>query len=109
LQSLFCTRSILKNPKKVLVIGAGVAGLEVARVAKGLRRQVEIWERSSLLGGQLKYAVAAPDEEEVRAVWDYRWQEIEMLNVPIRTNFEPTLARILDYAPDRVISRNRCY
>ena len=99
----FLFPSYVKNPKKVLVIGAGVAGLEVARVAKGLGHRVEIWERSSLPGGQLKYAVAAPDKEEVRAVWDYRWQEIEMLNVPIRTNFEPSLERMMEYAPDRVI------
>ena len=99
----FLFPSTLQHPKKVLVIGAGVAGLEAARVAKGLGHEVEIWEKSAQLGGQLKYAVAAPDKEEVRAVWDYRWQEIELLKVPVRTNVELTIEKLRAHAPDRVI------
>jgi 2,4-dienoyl-CoA reductase-like NADH-dependent reductase (Old Yellow Enzyme family)/NADPH-dependent 2,4-dienoyl-CoA reductase/sulfur reductase-like enzyme len=99
----FLFPSSLEHPKRILVIGAGVAGLEAARVAKGLGHEVEVWEKQDHVGGQLKYAVAAPDKEEVRAVWDYRWQEIEALKVPVHTNIELTVEKIKAYGPDRVI------
>lgn len=99
----FLFRSVLKNPKKVLVLGAGVAGLEATRVAKGLGHEVEIWEKSAQLGGQLQYAIAAPDKQDVQAVWDYRWEEIQTLQVPVLTNVEVTVAKIKAYAPHHII------
>lgn len=89
--------------KKVLVLGAGVAGIEAARVLAGRGHQVEIWERAQRTGGQIYLAVAAPDKEEVRPVWTDRWQQIEALGVPVRTSVDADEAAIRAFAPDHVL------
>ncbi len=50
------------QPKNVLVVGAGPAGLEAARVAAERGHRVEIVEASARIGGQFRLAghAAAP-------------------------------------------------
>ncbi len=89
--------------KRVLVLGAGVAGIEAARVARGRGHEVEVWEKSARVGGQMHLAVAAPDKMEVQPVWDYRWSELAALQVPVRTSVAVDEARLRAFAPDYVV------
>jgi len=89
--------------KRVLVLGAGVAGIEAARVLKGRGHEVEVWEKSDRVGGQMHLAVAAPDKKEVQLVWDYRWTELGELKVPVRTGVIADVAKIRTFAPDYVV------
>lgn len=89
--------------KRILVLGAGVAGVEAARVAAGLGHLVEIWEKASKPGGQMPLALAAPDKADVAGVWTYRWQQIESLGVPVRTGVDATAESIRDFRPDLVV------
>jgi len=89
--------------RRVLVLGAGVAGIEAARVLKGRGHDVEVWERRERPGGQLPLAVASPDKLEVEPVWSYRWQTVQALGVPVRTNMQADAHRIRAYAPDHII------
>jgi 2,4-dienoyl-CoA reductase-like NADH-dependent reductase (Old Yellow Enzyme family)/thioredoxin reductase len=89
--------------RRVLVLGAGVSGLECARVAAGRGHHVEVWERSERLGGQLDLAVAAPGKHEVKLVWSYRWEEIQALGVSLRTGVDATTPRIRSFNPDLVV------
>jgi NADPH-dependent 2,4-dienoyl-CoA reductase/sulfur reductase-like enzyme len=87
----------------VLVLGAGVAGIEAARVLAGRGHHVEVWEKTDRLGGQMHLATAAPDKREVEPVWSYRWQEVEALNVTIHTGVAANEARVRAFAPDFAI------
>lgn len=89
--------------KRVLVLGAGVAGIEAARVLAGRGHHVELWEKSDRLGGQMHLAMAAPDKREVEPVWSYRWQEVVALNVPVHTGVLASEARVRAFAPDFAI------
>ncbi len=89
--------------KRILVLGAGVAGAEAARVAAGLGHTVEIWEKSSRVGGQLPLALAAPDKADVAGIWTYRWEQIEQLGVPVRTGVDAKAQSIRDFRPDLVV------
>jgi len=89
--------------KRVLVLGAGVAGIEAARIARGRGHEVEIWEKSSRVGGQVHLAVAAPDKTEVQPVWDYRWQEILEMKVPVKTGVNADAAMMRAFDPDYVV------
>jgi len=89
--------------QRVLVLGAGVAGLEAARVLAARGHAVEVWEKAARPGGQVPLALAAPDKDQVAPVWTYRLQECERLGVPIRTGVQATAARIRAFAPDFVL------
>jgi 2,4-dienoyl-CoA reductase-like NADH-dependent reductase (Old Yellow Enzyme family)/NADPH-dependent 2,4-dienoyl-CoA reductase/sulfur reductase-like enzyme len=92
-----------KYPRRVLVLGAGVTGVEAARAAAACGHQVEIWEQADAAGGQMPLAIAAPDKREVEPVWTYRWQQIKGLGVRVRLSVTATASSIKDYAPDFVI------
>jgi 2,4-dienoyl-CoA reductase-like NADH-dependent reductase (Old Yellow Enzyme family)/thioredoxin reductase len=89
--------------RRVLVIGAGVSGVEAARVAAGLGHLVEVWEKAQNAGGQMPLALAAPDKADVGAVWTYRMEELRRLGVPIECGRHITAERILGFAPDLTI------
>ena len=54
---------LAKNPKKVAVIGGGIGGMEAARVLAMRGHDVDLYEKSSELGG-IFIAAAAPDFKE---------------------------------------------
>jgi 2,4-dienoyl-CoA reductase-like NADH-dependent reductase (Old Yellow Enzyme family)/thioredoxin reductase len=89
--------------KRILVLGAGVAGAEAARVAAALGHDVEIWEKAANPGGQMPLALAAPDKADVAGVWTYRWEQLQALRVPVRTKVNVTAAAIRGFAPDLVV------
>ncbi len=91
------------QPRRVLVIGAGVAGVEAARHLAAQGHSVEVWERRQQPGGQLVLALVPPHKEEVRGVWSYRWQQLQNLGVPVRLGVSPTPQALREFAPDHVI------
>lgn len=92
-----------KAPKRVLVIGAGVTGLEAARAAAARGHYVEVWEKAAQPGGQMPLAMAAPDKMEVEPVLGYRLAMLRELGVRIRTSMNATVAAIRAYAPEFAI------
>jgi 2,4-dienoyl-CoA reductase-like NADH-dependent reductase (Old Yellow Enzyme family) len=91
------------NRQRFLVLGAGVAGAEAARMAAALGHTVEVWEVAKTAGGQMPIALAAPDKEDVAGVWTYRVDELKRLNVPIRLGMQITADALIRFAPDLVI------
>ena len=89
--------------KRVLVLGAGVAGIEAARVARGRGHEVEVWEKAARVGGQIHLAVAAPDKTEVQPVWDYRWSQLMEMKVPVKCGVDADAAMIKAFRPDFVV------
>ena len=92
-----------EEPKRILVVGAGPAGMEFAAYAKRRGHQVELWEKSVRLGGQVRAAAQPPGKHDFR--WLIRQQEavLEDLGVPVILEREATLPRILEYRPDAVV------
>lgn len=88
---------------RVLVLGAGVAGIEAARVLKGRGHTVEIWETRDRPGGQMPLATASPDKQEVEPVWSYRWRTVQRLGVPVRTGMSADERAIRACAPDYIV------
>ena len=89
--------------KRILVLGAGVAGIEAARVARGRGHEVEVWEKAARVGGQIHLAVAAPDKTEVQPVWDYRWSQLMEMKVPVKCGVDADAAMIKAFRPDFVV------
>jgi 2,4-dienoyl-CoA reductase-like NADH-dependent reductase (Old Yellow Enzyme family)/thioredoxin reductase len=86
--------------KRVLVLGAGVTGIEAARVLAARGHTVEVWEKQARPGGQMALAMAAPDKREVESIWTYRWRQMNALGVSLRTGVHADTAAISAFAPD---------
>jgi 2,4-dienoyl-CoA reductase (NADPH2) len=86
-----------------MVVGAGPAGLEAARVAAMRGHAVTVYEQNPRLGGALRLAAAAPGRERLALAVDWLEAQVRKLNVTIRTGVEVTPAHVRDEAPDAVI------
>jgi 2,4-dienoyl-CoA reductase-like NADH-dependent reductase (Old Yellow Enzyme family) len=71
------------EPRRVLVVGGGPAGLEAARVAALAGHAVALYERAERLGGQLALARANPARAETGLALDWWQRELDRLDVAI--------------------------
>jgi len=79
----------VKVPRHVLVIGGGVAGLEVALVAAQRGHKVTLLEKSGTLGGQWNLAATPPGKSQFKEVVEWRVRQLKkMNNVKIELNKE---------------------
>jgi 2,4-dienoyl-CoA reductase-like NADH-dependent reductase (Old Yellow Enzyme family) len=69
--------------KRIIVIGAGPAGMEAARVCKLRGHDVKILEASSAAGGQLLIASRAPRRRDLIGIVDWLKGELEYSGVQI--------------------------
>ncbi len=93
------------KPKKVLIVGAGPAGMEAARVA-GLRgHKVVLYEKTKMLGGgELKLAAGPSHKESFLLVADYYAAAFKKLpNVEVKLGKEATAAALIRAKADVVI------
>ena len=88
---------------RVLIVGAGPAGLEAARAA-GLRGySVMLAEATRTLGGRVAREASLPGMSEYIRVRDYREQQLlKMPNVEIFRESRLTAQDVLDITPDHV-------
>ncbi|MFQ6109726.1 MAG: FAD-dependent oxidoreductase [Candidatus Aminicenantales bacterium] len=59
-----------EKKRKIIVVGAGIAGLQVARIAAEKGHDVTIYEKTDHIGGQWYYASRNPWGEDSDKYWD---------------------------------------
>ncbi len=91
------------SKKKVLVIGAGPAGLESARVSAIRGHDVLIVEKGEGIGGTLNIAGAPPFKKRLKRLVDWYGIQLKKLGVKIALNTEGTMKLIERENPDVVI------
>jgi 2,4-dienoyl-CoA reductase (NADPH2) len=89
--------------RRVVIAGGGPAGLEAARVAAEDGHEVVLFERSALLGGQLRIAAAGPTREELLDFVFFAERQLARLGVDVRTGVAATKATVMAEAPDLVV------
>lgn len=89
--------------KKVLVIGGGVAGLEVARVCALRGHSVILCEKSSELGGNLIPGGVPHFKRYDRKLIAYYKRQMELLGVEVRYQCEVTADTAEDYQADVIV------
>jgi len=72
--------------KSVLVVGAGPAGLEAARVAAERGHHVEIVEALPVVGGQFRLAGMQPRRAQILDLMDWYERQFSKLGVSLRLN-----------------------
>ncbi len=90
--------------KKVLIIGAGPAGLEAARVAAERGHQVTLIEKEKHIGGQFRLAGSQPMRGEIAHVdyW-YYLRQLERLQVDLHLKTEYGVEEVLAFGADEII------
>ncbi|MCU4327785.1 NADPH-dependent 2,4-dienoyl-CoA reductase [Acinetobacter johnsonii] len=75
-----------KQPKRVAVVGGGVAGMSAATVAASRGHRVTLFEASHEVGGQFNLAKVVPGKEEFHETIRYFKVQIEKTGVDLRLN-----------------------
>lgn len=92
-----------EKKKKVVVIGGGVAGMEAARTAKIAGHDVELYEKSGVLGGHLIEAGSHPTKDGIAKLNKWYQLEIEALGIPVHLNTEITAESLKDIGAEVAI------
>ncbi|MCP4575621.1 MAG: FAD-dependent oxidoreductase [Deltaproteobacteria bacterium] len=92
-----------QTPRKVMVVGAGPGGLNVAWVAARRGHNVHLFERQSQLGGQLILGSTTHYKKELRKLIRFQTKQMERFGVTCHLNREVTPDILKEHAPDVVI------
>ncbi|AUH66000.1 NADH:flavin oxidoreductase [Paracoccus zhejiangensis] len=91
------------QPKSVMIIGAGPAGLEAARVAAERGHCVSLHEAAAQPGGQLRLTARSPRRREMISIIDWRMAQCEAKGVTLQFNHFVEPEDVLEAKPDLVI------
>ncbi|MDK1378694.1 MULTISPECIES: FAD-dependent oxidoreductase [unclassified Sinorhizobium] len=91
------------EPKKVLVVGGGPAGLEAARVAAERGHKVTLVEASSRLGGSFLLAGMQPRRGQILDLIQWYERQLGKLKVDVRLNCYLEASEISGYGADSII------
>ncbi|MFG3594661.1 FAD-dependent oxidoreductase [Bradyrhizobium sp. RDI18] len=91
------------QPKKIVVVGAGPAGLEAARVAGERGHDVVVFEAAGQPGGQIRLTAQSPRRREMISIIDWRMAQCEKLGVRFNFNTWAEADTVLAENPDVAI------
>lgn len=89
--------------RTVVIVGAGVAGLEAARVLGERGFRVIVLEKAGAVGGQINIADKPPRKEKMDWIIEYELVQLKKSDVTILVNTEATKELIASYKPYAVI------
>ncbi|MFN4191872.1 MAG: FAD-dependent oxidoreductase [Tabrizicola sp.] len=89
--------------KKVVIVGAGPAGLEAARVAAERGHAVVLFEAAGQPGGQVRLTARSRRRAEMIGIIDWRLAQCRAKGVEFRFNTWAEAQDVLDEAPDVVV------
>tara|TARA_B100000767_G_C19778381_1_gene544316 strand:- start:10812 stop:12851 length:2040 start_codon:yes stop_codon:yes gene_type:complete len=92
-----------KNKKKIAVVGAGPAGLEVATVAAKRGHSVVLFEEKNEIGGQFNMAKIIPGKEEYGQTIRYYDSMLKKYGVEIRLSTRAEESQLISEGYDEIV------
>ncbi|MBW1961604.1 MAG: FAD-dependent oxidoreductase [Deltaproteobacteria bacterium] len=93
----------VQAPETILIVGAGPAGLEAARVLASRGHRVMLCEKDRDIGGQLRFGCRPPHKEELSRLIEYYSVQLKKLDVKLKTKCNVTAELVEELAPKAVI------
>ncbi|MEE8307992.1 MAG: FAD-dependent oxidoreductase [Gammaproteobacteria bacterium] len=88
--------------KKVLVIGGGPAGMELAALVAERGHNVMLWERGDTLGGQMSIAAKVPENRAYGDFITFQQSRLAKLGVDVQLGLDATADAVADAGVDVV-------
>jgi 2,4-dienoyl-CoA reductase-like NADH-dependent reductase (Old Yellow Enzyme family) len=92
-----------EEKKKIVILGAGIAGMEAARLAKLRGHDVEIYEKAEKIGGLMPLLAAEYKKERFMLMVNWLEAQLKKLGVPIHLNKELSKGEVEALKPDILI------
>lgn len=93
-----------EQPKRIMVVGGGPAGMEAARIAAQRGHAVSLYEKKNSLGGLMSTAhVFKGDHERLGDLIDYLAHQQEVSGVEVITGTEVDAETVKQVNPDAVV------
>ncbi len=89
--------------KNVVVVGAGIAGLEAAHVAAARGHQVTVLGSSPEFGGKTRVHADLPGGENLSSIYDYQYLAGQRAGVKYILDGPASAKAVLDLQPDTVL------
>lgn len=89
--------------RKVVIVGAGPAGLEAARVSAERGHSVVVFEAANNAGGQIRLTAQSERRREMISIIDWRMSQCEKLGVQFQFNTWADVETVEAEMPDVVI------
>ncbi len=77
-----------KNPRKVIIVGGGIGGMEAARVLKLRGHEPVIYEKAGVLGGTFIPASSESYKGKLRDLLTWYRRQMDKLNIEVKLNTE---------------------
>lgn len=94
---------VAMHGKRVVVVGGGPAGMEVARVCASRGHRVVLFEKGEALGGNLIPGSAPYFKSELRNLINYLTFQLSKLGVEVKTGIEADCGTIAEIDPDAIV------